>query len=88
MTDEKEVFEFPCRFPVKAIGPHHPEFTEHVVEIIAAHVDNIAPTDVVTRPSSNGRFVAVTVTFTAESRVQLDALYQALTDSEKIQVVL
>ena len=84
---EEEIFEFPCRFPVKAIGPDDPDFTDHVIEIVSAHVGEIPPGDVTTRPSSNGNFVSVTVTFTAESRTQLDNIYQSLTASEKIQVV-
>lgn len=88
MSDEEEIFEFPCRFPVKAIGPDHPEFAKHVIEIVEMHAGKIIPADIKAQPSSKGKYVSVTVTFTATSRAQLDAIYQALTDSEKIQVVL
>jgi putative lipoic acid-binding regulatory protein len=87
VADREEIFAFPCRFPIKAIGPQSPDFKNHVIEICETHVGAIVAEDVKMQPSSNGRFVSVTVTFTAESRTQLDALYQALTDSKKIKVV-
>jgi len=87
MAERDEVFNFPCRFPVKAIGLQYPEFTDHVIEIVQTHVGRIVPEDIKTQPSSSGRFISVTVTFTAQSREQLDTLYRALTTSEKIEVV-
>ena len=90
MADEEkqeEVFEFPCRFPIKAIGDQEEGFESHVLEIVTDHVGPVMGTDIVTRPSRNGNFLAVTVTFTATSRAQLDALYRALTSSSRIKVV-
>ena len=47
-----------------------------------------ADEDVSIRPSRKGKFISVTVTFTAESREQLDSIYRTLTASERILFVL
>jgi len=88
VTDNEEVFEFPCRFPVKIMGRDEPEFQAHVVKMISNHVTGIVDEDVVSRPSSKGKFISVTVTFTAESRQQLDDVYQTLTADELVLFVL
>ena len=43
----ESVLEFPCRFPIKAMGRDEFEFEAHVLQIISSHVDDIAPEDVV-----------------------------------------
>ncbi len=89
MTSEDEtLFEFPCRFPVKAMGRDAEGFPAHVMKLVAAEVGEIKHEDVDIRSSSQGRFLSVTVTFTAQNREQLDAVYRNLTASERILLVL
>ncbi|KPJ93840.1 MAG: transcriptional regulator, partial [Gammaproteobacteria bacterium SG8_15] len=40
------------------------------------------------RASSNGKYVSITVIVNAQSREQLDAIYQALTDHEHVIMAL
>jgi hypothetical protein len=40
------------------------------------------------RPSSGGNYLAVTVTFTAESRAQIEAFYQELQEHPQVVMVL
>jgi putative lipoic acid-binding regulatory protein len=84
MDDSKSLLEFPCRFPVKIMGRDQPEFEDHVVELISQHTGPIASTDITVRTSSKGKFIALTVTVEAESRDQLDAIYQTLSASEHV----
>jgi putative lipoic acid-binding regulatory protein len=93
MTDSPDnqresVIEFPCRFPIKAMGRDESEFQAHVLQIISSHVDDIAPEDVAVRSSSKGKFLAVTVTIEAKSQEHLDRVYRNLTSSERILYVL
>jgi putative lipoic acid-binding regulatory protein len=93
MTDSHDnhrdsVIEFPCRFPIKAMGRDESEFQAHVLQIISPHVDDIAPEDVAVRSSSKGKFLAVTVTIEAKSQEHLDRVYRNLTSSERILYVL
>jgi putative lipoic acid-binding regulatory protein len=87
MNDDS-VFDFPCRFPVKAMGRDAEGFPAHVMALVAAEVGDITHEDMQIRPSRGGRFLSVTVTFMAESREQLDAVYRNLTSSERILFVL
>lgn len=86
--DQEALIDFPCRFPIKAMGRDESEFEAHVLQIISAHVDDIAPEDVVVRSSSSGKFLAITVTIDARNQEHLDRVYRNLTSSERILYVL
>lgn len=86
--DGESPLKFPCAFPIKVMGRHEAEFEARVLELIRPHVGELAPQQVRSRPSSNGRFLAVTVTVQAESRDQLDNIYRSLTASEFVLLVL
>ena len=88
MDEQETLFEFPCRFPIKAMGRDAEGFPAHVMELVGAVVGTVPHDDVVIRPSRQGRFIAVTVTITAESRAQLDAIYQNLTASSRVLYAL
>ncbi len=81
-------FEFPCQFPIKAMGKYTPELYAIVVEIVRRHVDNLSETAVKIRPSSKGKFASVTVMVEAQSKAQLDAIYMDLTACPEILMSL
>jgi len=85
---EETLFEFPCQFPIKAMGRVDVELDLLVIEIVSRHAPGIGPDDVKTRPSRDGNFMAVTVTIEATSKRQLDAIYQDLTDHPLVLVAL
>lgn len=80
--------QFPCEFPIKVMGRQAVDFEAMVVALISAHVGVIEQARVRSRASSNGRFLAVTVTIRAESRAQLDDVYRSLTAAEQVLLVL
>ena len=84
----KSALEFPCRFPVKAIGRDTDEFEAIVTEIIRRHVPDLSDDAVTTRSSSGGKYLSVTATFIAESQEQLDAMYYELSSHEQVLMVL
>ncbi len=88
MTDRESLIEFPCRFPIKAMGRDQSEFEAHVLQIISAHVDDITAEDVSIQSSKNGTYLSVTVTVDATSQEQLDRIYRTLSASEKVLYVL
>lgn len=85
---EDTLFEFPCQFPIKAMGKMDVELDILVIDIIHRHVPNLDHNAVKTRPSKDGRYLAVTVSIEATSKKQLDAIYQDLTDHPSILVAL
>ena len=85
---EETLLEFPCEFSIKAMGLAIPDFDVLVVEIVRRHAQDIHEGGVTTRPSKNGKYLSVTVTIDATSKKQLDAIYQDLTDHEKVLMSL
>lgn len=87
-SDLSELLEFPCAFPIKAMGRASGEFEGIVREIVFRHATAWSGTEVIARPSGAGNFVSVTITVKAESRPQLDRIYQDLTDCEQVLMAL
>lgn len=79
---------FPCQFPIKAMGQKDDDFAALVRDIISRHAPDDDSTSLRARASSNGRYLAVTVTITATSRDQLDAIYHELSAHERVLVAL
>ena len=81
-------FDFPCRFPVKAMTRSGEAHVGSVLETVRAHAEFDAEADVSVRDSRNGRYQAVTVTITAVSRDQLDRLYTAVNALDAVVMTL
>ncbi len=88
VDDQDTLFEFPCSFTVKAMGLASSDFDTLVVEIVGRHVENLGEGSVRSRPSSGGKYLSVSVTFEAQSKRQLNAIYQDLTDHDRILMSL
>jgi len=85
---EESAIEFPCEFPIKVMGRNTPEFEAMARGLVEAHSGPVDDTAVRTAPSSNNRFISITVTITATSQQQLDAIYQDVTDHEDVLMAL
>ena len=84
--DGETLFEFPCKFPIKAMGRSIIGIETTIVEIVRRHTAEIDVISVRTRLSSAGKYIGVTVTITARSKAQLDAIYMDLTGHPDILV--
>lgn len=80
--------EFPCRFPIKAIGRQSDDFEDTVVRIVSTHAKLLPGEPIRSTHSKAGNFVSVTAVVEARSREQLDAIYQDLTDCEQVLMAL
>jgi putative lipoic acid-binding regulatory protein len=78
------LLHFPCSYPIKAAGRADGDFAALVVAIVRRHAPDVDAAAVSLRESSGGKWLAVTVTIQAESRTQLDAIYQDLTADERV----
>ncbi len=79
---------FPVRFDIKAMGRQNIRFEALVQGIISRHT---RPEDLIavrTRPSRGRKYVALTVTITAHSQEQLDAIYRDLSACDEVLVAL
>ena len=79
---------FPTLFPIKIMGRRESGFTTAVIEIVKRHAPDFQPGTLETRPSREGKYVSLTATVNAQSREQLDALYQELCDLPSVVMVL
>lgn len=86
--ERETLLEFPCRFPIKAMGRHSDEFIAVVEAIVHKHAQIWPGETVQQTPSSKGNFLSVTAVVEAISQEQLDAIYQDLTDSELVIMAL
>ena len=90
MTNETEtsLLEFPCRFPIKAMGRQSDDFESVIETIVSRHADFWPEETIQSRPSKAGNFVSVTAVIDARSKNQINAIYQDLTDCEKVLMAL
>lgn len=86
--EQETLFEFPCRFPVKAMGRSEEGFEALVTKIILSHADLYNGEQITVHPSSSGNFISVTIPIEAVSKDQLDRIYQELTDCKQVLVAL
>ena len=76
--------QFPCRYPVKAMGRTDDDFELTIVAIIEQRSGKVAREDVRSKSSSAGKFQSVTVTIEVASRAELEMIYQDLSACERV----
>lgn len=85
---ERSLIEYPSRFPIKVMGANVEGFTATIVEVARRYDPGFDADSVESRPSKGGNYLGLTITITATSREQLDALYRALSAHPMVKVVL
>lgn len=82
------LIEYPCLFPIKAMGLNADDLLPALVEIARRFDADFDEATIEQRPSRAGKYLGVTLTVNATSREQLDALYVALSSHPLVKVVL
>jgi putative lipoic acid-binding regulatory protein len=85
---EQSLLEFPCRFPIKAMGKTSDEFEALVTRIVQSHAELWPGEPVRLKASKGGAYQSATLVITATSQAQLDAIYQELTDCDSVLMAL
>lgn len=85
---EETLLDFPCDFPIKMMGRETPAFHATARALVEKHTGPIADDAIQTALSRNGRFVSITVTVSARSQAQLDAIYRDVTSHEDVLMAL
>jgi putative lipoic acid-binding regulatory protein len=86
--DGFSLIEYPSEFPIKVMGVRSDRFVEAIVEVAGRHDPTFDASKVELRPSRAGNYLGITITITATSREQLDALYTELSSHPLVKVVL
>jgi putative lipoic acid-binding regulatory protein len=88
-TQSKEsLITFPCDFTLKVFGFQSQEFESSVLMIIHKHVANLSGRAIQSRPSENGKYLALTITVHVDSKEQLDNIYRDLSSSPHVLMAL
>lgn len=82
IAPEESLIEYPCDFSIKVMGAAIPEFRTKVLEIASKHDPQFNETKTTERHSKNNKYLSITLNIVAQSREQLDALYEELTACE------
>jgi len=90
MTNDQKtsLLEFPCRFPIKAMGRYTDDFEEIVTAIVLTHAELWPDEPVRLAPSKEGNFVSVTAIIEAQSQHQIDSIYIELTGCNQVLMAL
>jgi putative lipoic acid-binding regulatory protein len=79
---------FPSEFPIKVMGRQDADLLAITQPIIERHAGPLSDSQIRTRTSADGNFLAITYTVTATSREQLDAIYRELTACKSVLMAL
>ena len=88
MQNHPEVFEFPGPFTLKAIGEDQGDYRQFVIDTVRSFVPDLDEAAVTTKKSQESHFTSVTVPFTAQSREQLDQIYEALHQESRTRYLI
>ena len=85
---EQSLIDYPSAFPIKVMGAQAPGFEAAMVSIARQFDAGFDEATIERRPSKAGTYLGLTLTVTATSREQLDALYRTLSSHPMVKVVL
>ncbi len=84
----KKLLDFPCSYPLKAIGKNTNELYSTVSAIIEKHVSDSSGIAYAGRVSSGDKYHSITATYLAESQEQLTEIYRELNDHRLVLMTL
>lgn len=84
----ESAIQFPCTFPIKAMGLSQHDIEGIVRKVIRLHADASAENTLRQKHSNGGKYVSITFTVQAQNQEQLDSLYRELSSHEEIVMVL
>lgn len=85
---EGKGFEFPCEYPVKAMGPNTPEFADTIVDLVKQHAPEVSSNSVHSKVSSTGKYQSVTVLVYALSKEHLISIYKDINTVDDVMWTL
>ncbi|MGH8224807.1 MAG: YbeD family protein [Gammaproteobacteria bacterium] len=80
--------DYPQRVPLKVVGDNGEALRSALDTTLARHLNSGTLIDMAERESTQGSYIALTATFTAESREQLVAIYAELREHEAVRFLL
>lgn len=84
----ESVIQFPCDFTLKIVGKSEGPFEKIVLSLIKEHFPKTPATHIQKKFSKDKNYLSLSVTVFAKSKIELDALYQALSSTKEVLMVL
>ena len=84
MADNDGLLTFPCEINIKVVGLATDKFQLAVLTIIKRYFADLSETAIRERNSQNGKYLAMTITVSVQSKQQLDQFYQELSDCKHV----
>lgn len=75
------LMEFPCAFPLKVFVKPEDDIEQQILDLLEPHVGKLPRSACQRKISRTGKYMALTVNFTATSKPQVNAVFAALHDS-------
>ena len=88
MTDDRPIQNFPDTYSIKAVGEDTDDFAGFALTVVR---DIITEHDSIThysRTSRNGKYLSVTISFTAKNQQQLDEVFEKMSAHDRVVWVL
>ena len=82
------LIDYPSRFPLKVLGNNSSEFEDIVLSLVKTRCPQAEDFEVSSRTSKAGKYISLTITFTAYSQQQLEDIYQDLYDCDDVVMTL
>lgn len=86
-TDAPKI-EFPCDYPIKAIGDNGDDFKELVLNVVKEFAPDLDDSRVTLNPSAKGTFVSVRFFIQATGKEQLALIHKALLATGRVKMVM
>lgn len=86
--DDATGLVFPCDIDVKIFINNHPDTLASITRFVELQLDAEELKQWSHRPSSGGKYLAITASVCTPSREHIDALYQALSDHEDVIMMI
>ncbi len=85
---EQSLIKYPSLFPIKVLGQKVEGFEAAIAHIAQQFDPTFDATTISKKDSSGGNYLGLTITITATSREQLDALYRTLSTHPMVKWVM
>lgn len=88
MTEDRPIQNFPDTYSIKAVGEDSGDFAEFALSVVRGIVADHDSITHYSRASRNGKYLSVTISFTATDQAQLDKVFSEMSEQERVVWVL
>ncbi len=88
MDDGRPLRTFPDTYSIKAVGNDQDDFAAFAVALVSSIIESGDSVTHKTRASKNGKYISVTVQFTAKDQQELDLVFTTVNADARVLWVL